>query len=261
MKKTTIKLIALFALIIIAVCVKAQNNGIVYTQFNPNWCLESVQYQPANSIHLDLDGDGLIDFAISMHYHRYIVISQIPFNGLEYRTKLDYDETDTLVSTAPIGWETRPVASTSNATHMVGIRKIVNDTTIYYGWFNEMFSDSTVYGSNPVIKEWLCVSDMAFCTIPNYPLKWGQTSLMGVDESGTVGFAGVVPNPTTGIFTVTGENLNQIEVIDLLGQRITSLTANNDQTTIDLSGQPAGIYLVNVIDLEGKHCVKKVVKQ
>lgn len=71
----------------------------------------------------------------------------------------------------------------------------------------------------------------------------------------------VHPNPNNGFFTVMGENLKQIEVFDVLGQRITSLTANSDQMIIDLSGQPAGVYLVNIIDQEGKQIVKKVVKQ
>ena len=70
----------------------------------------------------------------------------------------------------------------------------------------------------------------------------------------------VQPNPTTGIFTITGENLKQIEVYDVLGQRITSLQANGDLTTIDLSSRQAGVYLVNITDPEGRRYVKRVVK-
>lgn len=88
----------------------------------------------------------------------------------------------------------------------------------------------------------------------------------GVNMTETVEYQTVIdpiilsPNPNNGVFTVTGENLKQIEVFDALGQRITSLQANGNRSTLDLSGQPAGVYLINVTDHNGKQCVKKVVK-
>lgn len=244
----------------ITINAKSQHEGIIYTNYDPDWCLESKQYQPADSIKLDLDKDGVTDFAISMYYFREIQVMQIPLEGLEYRTMISDDETDTLVSSAPMGWESRP--DFNKATKMYGVKKTVNDTTIYYGWFNEVFHDSTVYGTNPIIKEWICVHDMAFCTIPNYPLRWGQTNLDdGVSESNSNGFVMLQPNPTTGLFTITGEGLKQIEIYDALGQEIASVKAKGDQTIIDLTSQPAGVYLVSVTDTEGRRCVKKVVKE
>ena len=71
----------------------------------------------------------------------------------------------------------------------------------------------------------------------------------------------VYPNPAVSVFTVSGENLKQIEVFDILGQKIATLQATGNKTPVDLIGQPAGVYLINVTDREGRHCVKKMVKQ
>ena len=102
----------------------------------------------------------------------------------------------------------------------------------------------------------------AYCTIPNYPFRVGQTSFEwdAVDHTAE-SFASIQPNPTTGMVTVRGKNLRQIEVYDALGQRIASLQAGDGDTTIDLGGQPAGIYFVNLTYQDGKRSVKKVVRQ
>ena len=95
---------------------------------------------------------------------------------------------------------------------------------------------------------------------PYYNILISEATITtGLQESSSVDIM-LYPNPNNGIFTVIGKNLKHVDVFDVLGQRITSLTANNDQTTIDLSGHPAGVYLINVTDKEGKLCVKKVVK-
>ena len=134
--------------------------------------------------------------------------------------------------------------------------RIKKEEKYYYGWFRS-YEDYV-----PNVKDNYCVDKTVFCTIPNYPLRWGQTELYdNVSENGTPDFATVLPNPNNGVFTVVGENLRQIEVLDVIGQRITTLQAAGDRTTIDLSSQPAGVYLINVTDKEGKSYSDKVVKQ
>lgn len=133
--------------------------------------------------------------------------------------------------------------------------RIEKDGEYYYGWFRTY--DDYV----PGVKNDFCIDKIAYCTIPDYPLQWGQTDFYDdVEETAPNGFATVQPNPTTGLFTITGESLKQIEVYDALGREIASVKANRDHTTIDLTGQPAGVYLVSVTDTEGRRCVKKVVK-
>ena len=102
----------------------------------------------------------------------------------------------------------------------------------------------------------------AYCNIPNYPLRVGQTSFnWDVAENAAEPFAAVHPNPTTGQVTITGQYLKSAEVFNTLGQRVATATGEGDNLSVDLSGQPAGVYFVNVTDKEGRKCVRKVVKE
>ena len=105
--------------------------------------------------------------------------------------------------------------------------------------------------------------DMAYCTIPDYPFVVGQTSFnwVTVDDNETAFFTTVRPNPTEGMFTVIGEDLQQAEVYNILGQFILSEPSRGQSITLNLSGQPAGIYLVKITDKHGNNCVKKIVKE
>ncbi len=69
------------------------------------------------------------------------------------------------------------------------------------------------------------------------------------------------PNPTCGIFTITGSNLIQAKIYNTLGQYITAYTGNSSTITIDINKLPSGIYFVNITDDKGRRCVKKIVKQ
>ena len=83
----------------------------------------------------------------------------------------------------------------------------------YYGWVE-------VYAVNTYDTVYFHVERTCYCTIPNYPLRWGQTTCVGVQEIDHNSFATIHPNPTTDRFTVEGENLQQAEVYDILGQLI-----------------------------------------
>jgi len=65
----------------------------------------------------------------------------------------------------------------------------------------------------------------------------------------------VYPNPSTGMFTVNSDQLkvnSVVEVYNLLGERIQSFTVQNSKFTIDLSGQPAGIYIIQANNLHAR---------
>ncbi len=57
----------------------------------------------------------------------------------------------------------------------------------------------------------------------------------------------IYPNPSTGIFTIQSlEKISTIEIVTLLGEKIYQSTLDNQQSTIDLSAQPKGIYFLQV---------------
>ena len=139
--------------------------------------------------------------------------------------------------------------------YKVGLRYEAEDA-YYYGWA-EFEEDRD--GAD---KGLFHLSKTCFCAIPNYPLKWGQTSLCDeVEEKEEASFAIVFPNPCADRVTVLGANLKQAEVFNVLGQRITTVKNDTMQMVIDLSDQPAGVYLVSITDSEGKNHIRKVVKK
>ena len=71
----------------------------------------------------------------------------------------------------------------------------------------------------------------------------------------------VSPTLTDGVVTVSGESLVELQVYNTLGQRILTLQPSESIATIDLTGQPAGMYFISVTDQNGVRCVKKIVKQ
>lgn len=78
---------------------------------------------------------------------------------------------------------------------------------------------------------------------------------------------GVYPNPSEGEFNLYIENETQtnytVTVSDVLGKIISSQTMVvnvNDNSTIDLRQQPAGIYFLNVA-AEGTQKVMKLIRE
>lgn len=74
-------------------------------------------------------------------------------------------------------------------------------------------------------------------------------------------FCKVFPNPTTGKIIVTGTNLRQAEVLNILGQCVATFRTEGDELYVDLQRQPAGIYFINITDVQGRKCMRKVVKE
>lgn len=131
-----------------------------------------------------------------------------------------------------------------------------------YGWVHfsvEFYEPAPIYG--PYYAD-VVLHEMAYCTIPNYSLIVGQTSLdWGTEENEATAFANLHPNPTIGQVTITGFNLKQAEVFNILGQRVATAKGEDERFIVDISNLPTGIYFVTITDEEGRKCVKKVVKE
>ena len=70
----------------------------------------------------------------------------------------------------------------------------------------------------------------------------------------------IYPNPTNGNITVSGANINMVEVYNLCGQKV--LTVNGAQNVnVDMSALESGVYMVKVIEVNGNSTVNKVVKR
>ena len=240
----------------------AQTGEIIYRDFEPDSIL--IYWHKLGPVWIDLDLDGEAnEFYMKMWVAGSVCAPEHQTIGNKIRMcTIEPENIDVPLTEVPeedwrwyVGWAGGPEACRYTR-YGFRIRRIDG---YYYGWFETYDRVISTKNGKQIVHHGF--DRTAYCTIPNYPLRWGQTDLYDdVEEASPNSFATVLPNPNNGVFTVVGENLRQIEVLDVLGQRIATLQANSDRTTIDLSGQPAGVYLINVTDHNGRQCVKKVVK-
>ena len=71
----------------------------------------------------------------------------------------------------------------------------------------------------------------------------------------------IYPNPSSGIFNITGATVAKYEVYNLLGQLVKSGKINDDNTDVDLSNQSKAIYLLKIIDDSNKVETYKITKK
>lgn len=95
---------------------------------------------------------------------------------------------------------------------------------------------------------------------------WNST--IGLDESDRdpSTFLTLFPNPTTGPVTLTRNNAahaGMLQVFDAVGQLVVerTLRAGEGSITLDLSGQPSGIYVVSLRSNEGGREMVRIVKE
>ena len=72
----------------------------------------------------------------------------------------------------------------------------------------------------------------------------------------------VRPNPTTDRLFVEGQDLQQVELFNVMGQcLLTQMADNTANAEISLAGMPSGIYLLRVVTNNGSVSLTKVIKQ
>ena len=267
-----IKLLTALLSLMAITSLHAQEGEIIYTEFNPPLLIQGDDIGGGNhqeKIRIDLDGNGEIDYEISFGFGKSeYYLYQVGYSDTKFR-EVGLWESDTIVPYDG-SWANVPMFGywtdwseigsddlTGDYYDKVGFYKVINGKK-YYGWIHRYGHEDFSY---PFFK-WVAVDKIAFCTIPDYPLRWGQTSLtVGTDENGATAFATLHPNPTTGLITITGNDLKQAEVLNALGQRVATAKGKGETLQIDIAKLPAGVYFVNLTDEEGYKCVRKVVKE
>ena len=68
----------------------------------------------------------------------------------------------------------------------------------------------------------------------------------------------IFPNPTKGVVTVTGAQIQKIEIININGEKIRTVVVEEEQQDVDLSNLSKGTYLFNIVTSEAV-IAKKVV--
>ena len=84
----------------------------------------------------------------------------------------------------------------------------------------------------------------------------------GVDENNNDESLSVYPNPVADRLVVNGHDMRQVELVNIMGQRVlVGVVGNDENVELSLVGLPSGVYLLRVLMDNGSTVVKKVVKE
>ena len=227
---------------------------IVYHDFEPDIMTE----HDTDSITIDFDNDGISDVSLvivsnSTGYTFGLIAHggwQISYVEDEYATITLTDITEWY---NPLSWD--PYFYQEN----LCVRK-VDANCCYYGWFRAY--NGYITFPNGGFRSYIGLDKYAYCTIPDYPLRWGQTELStGVGENSEGVFA-VYPNPAKQSVTLIGQQIAEARLYSVTGQLVATKQGNGTESlTMEVSGLPSGLYFVAAIGEDGSRSVLKVVKE
>ena len=275
------QLTVLAILILSTLGLKAQQGEILYREFDPP--LEIVQniYGPSQLLELDFDGDGEADHRYygestdNLKWHEWELL-EVSLNGWETRlVGLDetdpytFDESDTIIPNAPNGWRNGsdhayyyyPNLNSNGIYHETyGMRKVI-DGNIYYGWYHGYGTEGRQYSGGPYEFR-VYIDKIAFCTVPDYPLRYGQTGLTeGIEETTTTTFATIYPNPTNSVLFVetrgrASQSNQTYRITNIMGQTLLQGQITAETQQINIESLPAGLYCITFAGETRKFVVK-----
>jgi len=120
---------------------------------------------------------------------------------------------------------------------------------------------------NRTAREVIYLKTTAADTTQQLKESYGQQVADSVEYKSSIGSRQITifPNPTRGLLTIAMEIADddspvKLELFSLAGESILQRTIRQPKTTVDLSGQPAGSYILS-ISLAGNHRSWKVIKE
>jgi len=110
-----------------------------------------------------------------------------------------------------------------------------------------------------------CYTDSSGWTYQSGVVSQCDYYYTGINETEQPFFFSVIPNPSSGTFTVTSaQKISSIGLLNMLGEEMTvpyTVTEPDSVTKFDLSAFPKGVYLVRLISVEGACSIKKIIIQ
>ena len=243
----------------------SQEGEIIYTNFKP----DSVIILSYSSYPFDVNYDCIPDFEFieegtsGGNYNLFQVLSDALYNFKVKKISID----DTIPLSDHI-WKTsdwRIFMNTFSGNYRdynVGIRQPIGDGNYCYAWMRLNF-----YYDKVVEKYKVSLYDMAYCTVPNYPLRVGQKSFDDTSINDTSEFKDYVlfPSPANDKITLKFNNHyynttdNEIKIYGIDGRLLK--TQNSDFDNIDISNLTSGVYIMKIYLGNGENYTEKFVKE
>lgn len=281
MKKITL---TLFALCMTFMSLNAQDGRIIYVDNIYPSTIYAQGYITGEpyQVFFDFDNDWTNDLIIRFIAYKIYHIEYFPRidSDWQYAGDLAYSYGDTLSGdpTGPIApyvfspWNPSP----SYEMVMEGRVGIMNEDGVRYVYVRKPWGDGYCYGWIRLTLEMgeevngnypnaeCHIQDYAFCTIPDYPLRVGQTSLGDDIVEHDATSIMVYPNPVRDYIKI--EYLNDfsgqsIDIYSIDGRLVETFPEASQQTQIDISSLNSGVYLIKLKTKDGKEFSERIVKE
>ena len=249
--KTKTLLLAVFACLFSTSLFSQEEGTIIYTDFEP----DSVIY-PVHIDYIDINYDNEWDIKfIREIYCGYGVLEHrfTSNNDFWSVTQLSHEYGDPLSSINV--WYNNVELLKYGYHYHIALRHQV-EGKYYYGWMKlyvEMHDESW---HDPSVT----ITEMAYCTIPYYPLQFGQKSLTeDVAEMSAANYYSLYPNPTDNVLTLKTSAEHECEMVEIFsidGRLIKS--QENDFSNINVEDINNGIYFVRIRFRNGEAFTDKI---
>ena len=155
-----------------------EEEPIIYIDYEPDTC-KFITSNPESDFMFDIDHDGTVDMTLSGYtQHGAVLVNIAMSNGFQ----LCRSNENTILNADTINWfQTDDLSNgfpLDSYRKRYGFRKTIGEH-YFYGWM-EIYWDGIFVPEGKMIY----LDRMAFCTIPDYPLRWGQTSLNSIGMEG-----------------------------------------------------------------------------
>ena len=243
--KTKTLLLAVFACLFSTSLFSQEEGTIIYNDFEP----DSVIY-PVYTDYIDINCDNEWDVKfIREIYGGFGVLECNDYWGVR---KLAYNFTDSLSSIKK--WSNYAELLPYGNQYIAVMRKV--GSKFYYGWMKLYVERHDASWHDPSVT----ITEMAYCTIPNYPLKFGQKSLTeDVAEISATKYYSLYPNPTDNVLTLKTSAEHECEMVEIFsidGRLIKS--QENDFSNINVEDINSGIYFVRIRFRNGEAFTDKI---
>lgn len=187
----------------------SQEDAIIYTDFEPDSLIAPIlsEYEGGNPP-IDINHDGIGDF---MFYKYASSAAYMLYMGVSDNWQVAYAHSQD--SLGPIQnyiywsrWRIFIENVSGYDNKKYAFRYLVEDVGYYYGWVR--FSFVRLPGPHFANYE-VTLEDMAFCTIPDYPLRFGQKSLLTSNPEEI----NLFDEPEGGEETLTITNNNTFDIV------------------------------------------------
>ena len=222
----------------------AQNNEILYLDFNP----DSTVYYPIEKLYIDFDQDGESDAYLYTH---------VTSGGwwFDCYSLSDWELCCCKDTVAPIqefddNWGVGFNLLPPEQYERFAVRRLTNNG-YYYGWMEVSYGvywwedKNRDHESGWHSKGYLVLDKQCYCSIPDYPLRWGQTSLnSAIGENGEpTDIATVQPNPGNGQVRIEAPTEDCVVRFYDLNGRLILAKPFDFATDVDTDHWTPGLYL------------------